>query len=299
MANYRITTHILPHEIDYFMLMAIQLKKSKYYLLDDNISIYAVLNLSDYLIDWNHSKLPKEFFKRKFESLAPLLKDYNFKFKIEEGNKLYGCLDAVRETVEPQIDYYINICPDTYFSEHLLFYMLEASKQIKNKYFILTPEISKMWDGTWDEITNKTYINIPYSEWDNQDIFDIRKNLKDNNEEIKIRPASHSKWAGWFDCYNKAYWEELLPILPEWRGYGPHDLYSLILSEKAKELGYDFQQWIIENQVIFQYDIGPLKDNGFSKYYKELLSYNTIPDQRKEFEQKLPEYLNRWIKDHS
>jgi hypothetical protein len=299
MANYKITTHIMPHEIDYFMLMAIQLKKSKYYLpATDNISIYAVLNLSDYLINWNHSRLPKEFFKEKFESLAPLLEDYNFKLKIYEESELYGCLDVVRETVESHIDYYINICPDMYFSEHLLFYMLEASKQVKNKYFVLTPEIPKMWDQTWDEITNKNYMNIPYNEWNNQDIFDIRKNLKDNVEEVKIRPTTRSKWAGWFDCYNKAYWEELLPILPEWKGYGPHDLYSLILSEHAKKIGYDFQQWVIENQIIFQYDVGSLREKGFSKYYKELISYNSIPDQRKEFEKNLPFYLDKWIKEH-
>jgi len=254
-----------------------------------------VLNLSDYLIDWDKSQLPKSFFKEKFSSLAPLLKDYTFTSSIYEGNELYGCLDAVRETVEPDIDYYINISPDMYFSEHLLFYMIAASKNITNKYFVLIPEIPKMWDITWDGITNANHINTPYSDWNKQDIFDIRNELKNYSGHVKARSVNEHKWAGWFDLYNKAYYEELVPVRADWKGYGPYDFYSMLVTQYGKQKGINFQQYVLENQIAFEYSIGPLKDTGFSKYYKDMLVLKDIPNQRQEFEAKMPQYLQEWV----
>ena len=63
-----------------------------------------------------------------------------------------------------------------YFSEHLLAYMIEGAKSIKNKYFVITPQISKLWDGSWDVLVNPLYQNIPYETWFETDIFDIIHN---------------------------------------------------------------------------------------------------------------------------
>ena len=73
--NYKITYHIMPWEIDYVLLSFTQLKKSKYHLSDeDNVTVETVLNLSSYVIDWNQSKLPKEFFIEKYNQLSILLR---------------------------------------------------------------------------------------------------------------------------------------------------------------------------------------------------------------------------------
>ena len=175
----------MPWEIDYALLTFTQLKKSKYYLPEDvNITIDSVLNLSSYLINWEESKLPKEFFIEKYNTLSLLLKDYTHNSKIYQENKLYGHLDLQRDCISSEVDYYINICPDMYFSEHLLALLIESAKQIKTKYFVITPEIHKLWDSTWDVITDKDYINVPYNNWDQVDVFDIRNNLKNTQKEI-------------------------------------------------------------------------------------------------------------------
>lgn len=296
MANYKINIHYLPWELDYALLNYTQLKKSKYYLNlgEDNIYIDSTLNLSNHIIDWDKSQLPKEFFKKKFENLAPLLKDFNFRGKVYEGNELYGHLDTQREMIESNIDYYITFCPDMYFGENLLYYLIEGSKQIKNKYFVLTPQIPKMWDYTWDGITNEEYRNHPSIEWNNIDIFDIRWNNKNNQNEIKLSPINEHKWAGWFELSNKAFYEELVPIRSEWKGYGPYDYYSMLVTQYAKNKGIDFQQWVVENQVIFEYSVGPLKENGFSKCYKDLITLKDIPNQRLQFESNMSQYIQEW-----
>ncbi len=63
----------MPWEIDYALLMFEKLKRSSYFLSkDDTVYISAALNLTDYAIDWNESKLPKEYFVEKFKTFKQI-----------------------------------------------------------------------------------------------------------------------------------------------------------------------------------------------------------------------------------
>ena len=295
--NVKITYHVMPWEIDYALLTFTQLKKSKYHLADDvNIIIDSVLNLSSHTVDWDQSKLPKEFFIEKYNQISNLLIDYTHNQKIYDGDELYGHLDLQKECITPEIDYYMGICPDMYFSEYALAYLIESARIIPNKYFMVTPQISKVGDSDWDEITNFKYVDISYDDYLKVDTFDIINDGKNSTDEVLLYPTQKSKWAGWFDLYNKAFYEELCPFLNEWKGYGPWDLYSLVITNTAKEYGVDFQQYLLKGETIWMYPSGPLLGeniDGFSKYYKDLLHLNKHKDnQRQVFESKLNDYLN-------
>lgn len=287
----------MPWEIDYALLTFTQLKKSKYHLPSDvNVTIDSVLNLSSYIIDWDKSKLPKDFFIEKYNQISALLKDYNHNPKVYNEDKIYGHLELQRECISSEIDHYISICPDMYFSEYLLSYLITAAQHVPNEYFVITPQISKLWDGSWDEITDPKYLDIPYSNWNDVDTFDIRYNSKTSESNVSLLSTINSKWAGWFDLYNKKFYEELCPIQDDWSGYGPWDWYSILLTEHVKLKGVDFQQYLLQGETIFEYSTGPLKNknvNGFSKYYKDLLYLNDIPNQRQMFEPKMEEYLQK------
>ena len=284
-------------ELDYALQTFTQLKKSKYYLSDkDTIEIDVCLNLSAYLVDWDKSKLNKDLLKARFKEYLKLLKDYKVNATIYEENKLYGHLDHQREIVSPEVDFYITICPDMYFSEQALALLIQSSKQIKNKYFVITPEISKLWDNTWDEITNSDWMHVNYDKWNEVDLFDIRAKMKSKETGITLDPTNKSKWAGWFDLYNKAMYEELCPIHDDWKGYGPHDWYSLIITEYVKLRGVNFQQYVMRGQTIFEYPVGPFKDGGYTKMYKDLLHINDVPNQREIFEANMETYIDRGLK---
>jgi hypothetical protein len=288
----------MPWEVDFALISFMQLKKSKYYLDSTvKIKINAVLNMSGYLINWDNTKLPKELFKQKFTDLGVLLNDYEYDPFIYEGDKIYGILDMQKNSYEPDVDYYINITQDMYFSETLLSSLIESTKYIKNKYFVVTPEIYKMWDHTWDEITNEKYLDVPYENWDKADIFDIRYDLKTSGGEMSLYPTQRSKWAWWLDLYNKAFYEDFAPVQDDMVGYGAWDWYTLMLTEYAKSKGADFQQYVLKGQTIYEYPIGPLKARGFTGYYKDYfdIKVNAL-DQRKIFEGKMQQYLNEGIK---
>jgi hypothetical protein len=287
----------MPYEIDYALLSYAQLKKSRYHIPDDvEIEIDTVMNCSNYLIDWDKTRLPKEFFTQKFNDLEILLKDYKVNSKIYEGDECYGLLDMQRDSY-CDADYYINITPDMYFSEHLLALMIESTKVIKNKYYVVTPEIHKMWDHTWDEITNQRYMDVPYAEWNSTDVYDIRHHMKTDDAEVRLEPTQRSKWAWWLDLYNKAFYEDFAPVQDDWFGYGPWDWWSLMLTEHAKEKGVDFQEYVLRGQTIFEYPIGSLKGKGFVSYHKDFMHLRgNAPQQRERFEANMGLYLERGIK---
>jgi len=299
--NITITYHFMPWEIDYALLTFTQLKKSKYYLPEDvNITIKSALNLSSYLIDWDNSKLPKEYFIEKYKTLSILLEDYQHDTFIYEGNEIWGHLDLQRNAIEQKTDYYINICPDMYFSEYLLNYLSLAAQSIPNKYFVLTPQICRMWDQSWEILTHPKFAVGPHYGWEKTtDIFDVDYHLHTSGEEIEITPIDQVKWAGWFDLYSKEFYEDIIRIPEEWKGYGGHDSYSLIISNYIKQIGLDFQQYRLDGQIIFEYSIGPLRTDeihGFSNYYKNLLVRKDVSGQREEFNKNLPIFIEKKIK---
>jgi hypothetical protein len=259
------------------------------------VILESCLNLSSYITDWNKSKLPKEYFIEKYNQISSLLINYTHNQKIYDGDELYGHLDLQRNCISSEIDYYMSICPDMYFSEYALAYLIESVRVVPNKYFVITPQVYKMWDWTWDVLVNPKYQDVPYSEWDKADLFDIRFQTKYNPEPLSLKPINVSKWANWFDLYSKSYYEELIPIPEDWHGYGPGDTYGMVITEYIKSKGVDFQQYVLEGQTIFEYPIGPLKQRNFASYYRDLIFTKTIPNQREEFEARFEEHVNNGI----
>ena len=158
-----------------------------------------------------------------------------------------------------------------YFSEYLLHYLIEGIQDIKDKYFILSPQHRKLSDASWDTTTDPEYLNIPYSECNNIDIFDLRYKNK-HNGDISITLEERGKYAGWFDVYSKEFYENIAPIHDDWKGYGPWDWYSLILGNIIKQNGISIKHYTLRGQTIGEYWVGPLLENdGYSGYYKNQL----------------------------
>ena len=293
--NIKILTHLMPWEVDYALLQFIQLKKSSQYISsEDKIYIDVALNLSSYIINWEESKLPKEFFINKFNTLLSLLDWAIIRPIIYEGDELWGHLDFEKNKIESHIDYYMSICPDMWFHEHTLSYMISSAKQITTKYAIITPEIHKLWDWTWDELVNKNYKDIPYEDWNKSDIFEIQSRVL---EDPYLEQTFRFKYAGWFDLYSKDF-HELIPIPDDWKGYGPWDYYSMLISDIAVKNGIDIKEYVLRNQIICEYHPNKEDKDNFANYYKDLLSLNKIENQRTVVESKFPYYIEQWIKTH-
>lgn len=292
----------MPWELDHAMILYNQLSKSFFYFnKEDKIILESCLNVSDYIINWEESSISKEFFIKKYKTLKCLLpKEFKYNEKINnQSDKLYGHLDFERESISHEVDFYMNLCPDMIFDEHTIPYMIEGAKQIKNKYFVITPQIPKLWDSSWDSLVNPIYNNTPYEEWNQQDMFNIINNQNNSTQEISLQPIQMSKYAGWFDLYSKSYCEELVPIWDEWKGKGGWDLYSMAVSNIFKQNGGDFQQYVLEGKTISRLSYcGNFKELNLYSYYKDAIKLNPKTkqlDQINSFEEKIPYYVHERI----
>jgi hypothetical protein len=294
----------MPWEIDQVYLTVDALKKSIYYIdPTDKIYIDTALNLSDSIIDWEKSSLPKEYFIEKYKVIDNLLKEkFIHKPFIFEGEGIYGHFNLQKTSIQSEIDYYMGVCPDVNFSEYSLYYLIESAKQIKNEYFILTPQIFKSWDSSWDILVNEKFKDVPYEKCIDIDIHEIRHQCLDLDTP-NVKPINQFKFAGWFDFYNKNFCEKLVPVLDEWNGYGPWDLYSMNVCNIAKQYGIDVQQYVLENQLIWFYDVGCLRnfeeyggDGQLKLLYKKFLTLKLgRQEQRAYIDKNLNLYLNQWV----
>jgi len=296
--------HIMPWDIDYALLTFDKLKQSSYFInSDDKIYIDSFLNLSHDIIDWNNSTFPKEYFIKKYQVLDDLIKNtFTHKTFIYDKEGIYGHLDSQKTIVEPHIDYYIGLCPDIDFQEYLLYYLIESAKQIKNEYFVLTPQIFKSWDSSWDVLVNDIFKHVPYEKCIDVDIHEIRHQCL-NLAPPSIKPINVFKFAGWFDLYSKDFYEKLIPTLDEWKGYGPWDLYAMNVCNIAKQYKVDIQQHVLENQIIWFKDVGCWQnENEYGGHGKLRLIYKDFltlklgrQEQRSYIDKNLNSYLSQWF----
>lgn len=306
--NTKIVIHLMPWELDHALILADRLKQNYYHLdKNDNIFIDLTLNLSSYVIDWNSSVLPKEFFIEKYKTFEKMLSNvFSCNSFIYYGDELYGHLNAQRKCVEKHIDFYMGICPDMDISNQLLFYLIESAKRVKNEYFIITPQIFKCWDNTWDLLVNDIFVKYNYIQNSEIDIHQIKHEIFQelSSTPVEILPLENFKYAGWCDIYNKNFYEKLVPVLPEWNGYGPWDFYGMNICNIAKSNNVDVKQFILKNEIIWFYDNGILKDDDsketgdgmLKSTYKKFLTLKVKKTQQTNFiYSNMNCLMNNWI----
>ena len=126
----RIFMHLMPWEIDAALSVSDKLRRSSYYLQKgDDVRLDFILNLSSAIIDWDKSKLDKQFFIDKFNSLEELNNWSDYNTRIYEGNEIWGHLDAFRDVVNDdyECDAYVSLAPNVSFHSSLLFYVFYPS----------------------------------------------------------------------------------------------------------------------------------------------------------------------------
>lgn len=266
--NTQILVHLFPNELDAFEWQSTQIRLGRHLLDKEDVIILDVtLNLN--FIDWGKTTLPKQFILEKFNKILNLWDWANVISDVNEDNSCRGCDDKRRNSIRLYSpDNFVYLDCDIVFRSETLKCLMWASKEIKSKYYIISPEIIKVWDNTWDCLTNKNYINISpgMDRYKNADPFSV---ISDEiNESIFVRKNNQFKFAGgWFNLISS----NLLKFtdIPDSFGpYGVDDTYVMYCAELMKLKNYDIQQYVIENLIIienFKY-----KPDHYSQFLKTI-----------------------------
>lgn len=241
MTKIRIVQYIQPWEIDDCERQIDQLIKSSYYCENPkHITLDITMNLQ--IINWDTSKLPKSYFEDKFNYLRTKA-SIHFNTEFDTDINIGGAADKRRSCAEKQQDYTIWLDSDIFFAVQTLPFLQQAVTQISEDMFILTPEIIKYWDSSWDCITNSSYLSQPYNHRDFFDLYSLDNVVSNNN--VSVNHLETIKFgAGWFTLMNDALIKRIkLPI--ELGSYGPDDTYIMICSQML-----NIPQYVLRGVVV-------------------------------------------------
>ena len=262
----QLVIHILPQEIDWFEWQSKQLKQGSYYLeSNDKILVDVTLNLN--LTKWEESKLPKEYFIEKFYNIKKLYNwaDTNF---IADGNNIcLGCNDKRRNSINESIsDNIVYLDADLIFSPYTLKYLIDSAKAIEDEYYIISPQIPKMWDNTWDSLVNKEFINLPPSH-ETYNSFDAYKVSSLSNDFSLKHHNGFKMGGGWFNLISTNLLK-YIKIPESLDPYGLDDTFIIECSKLMKYFKYNINQYVIENLIVTENL--KYRDNLYEKYLKTI-----------------------------
>jgi hypothetical protein len=282
----QIVIHLLPHEIDWFEWQAKQLKIGSVYI-EDKVVIDITLNLN--LVDWDKSHIPKQYFIDKFNQIKQYFDWCQTIFEINQDNTCLGIDDKRRGSIRKYTpDNFVYLDSDIIFKPETLALLINGAKQIDDKYYIISPQIPKLWDRTWDVLANKKYINEQYGYEKQIDPYSI---LTTDYGDISLSTINIFKFGGgWFNLISS----ELLKFtdIPDSFGpYGIDDTYVMYCCDIMKQKGINVQQYIIQNLIIaenYKY-----RNNPYSQYLK---ISDKKDEYRKQAEDNFQIELNNFIK---
>lgn len=263
-----ILIHILPQEIDQLEQTLIQLKNNSKYVNGNEFLIEVILNNN--LTDWDNSLLDKDYFTDKLFKLEKLAKSWTqTNFWISNNNEILGCTDQRRKAArEHNCDAFIFLDVDIVFSDTLLYHFLESFNSIKETYpkCVITPETTRVWDDTWDIITNKEALN---EEASHTNYFERDPYLTTGlMGDVSLRKIDTFKFAGgWATFISKELLQQV--DLPDALGpYYMDDTFIMQCCIAGKLKGFKANQFVLTNEVIIENNL--FRFNHYEKYIKNI-----------------------------
>ena len=291
-----ISIFCLPYEIDELENTINQLKKASYYLTNKEVEWYLDVTMctSSDMVNWGKSSLPKRLFEEKLMKISTST-DWCVKY-FRTSDTIKGCVSQRRESIKSHKDahYFIWLDTDIIFDERTLSYIENSIIGVKDiPYSIITPELVRIWDNTWDCLVNENFINekVGYQKIaDPYQCSGLKGDISLERVENIKSPQSRFKFAGgWFTCISASLLNKV--GVPESFGhYGYEDSFIMVASEKLMREGKeDIQQFKLKNVVVcenYKYRNNNHYLNNISAYdrreqFKKMAFQNFEPELKK------------------
>jgi len=292
--KYHISIHISPYEIDNYQLFIHQLRRNLNYI-DGEIIFNPYLNLSNYFYDWDNSILKSDFFINKFNELNKIVENQVILDSVINFNdEVLGALSYKREFISKyknQVDAFIWFDSDMIFPDDLLFYLINSFESINQEYCIVTPQITKLWDNTWDIIVNKKYIDQPpthesYFNFDGYELYNQSESreLIENNYYTKFA-------SGWGNLLSSGLFKKYISFTDSLGHYGIDDTFIMYAIDLYKQKGNNIKQFIVNNLVVIENN--KFKISSYDNLICKNKNIKTKEDFRQESENEMIIQLNK------
>lgn len=271
--SIQVVVHCLPREIDHLERILNSLYESYTFVEGELKFILDVtLNLNENFTDWKLSKLDSSFFENKFYMLQQIHSWADVKFEVDRDGKCLGINDKRRQSINDDVeaDYILYLDLDLFFPKYILLPLNQILQQIdKSKHVIISPELVKLWDNSWDGLVNSRFINEEYGYYSTFNPYLVNKvaynNLLEGN--IGVRELSVVKFGGgWFNLFSKSLLK-FINIPSSLGSYGLDDTYVMNCANLMKQKDYEVTQYILEGIVCAEnIEYSTYKFNPYSEF---------------------------------
>ena len=285
----KITLHCLPHELDQVAWIVDQLKRGARLVDPSKFILDFTLNVSDEDVNWAESRVSKEFCIDKFNIIfnrSPFINEH----KVSEEHS--GCNTVRRNALraDDNVTHIIGLDPDLLFPETILYYIASAVDNLKDDYYIITPQIYQLWDSSWDIISHPEYRNTPRDQklW----LQDPYLMFNHQPTDVKLSALPYLKFdGGWMTVYTK----KLLQLvdIPDSLGhYGLDDTFVSTCSNILAQKGYNVKQYLIEDLIVMEDRV--YRSEGMKPFIKLQDLQNDMRDNSHVyFQQEIEKFKNR------
>jgi hypothetical protein len=230
-----------------------------------NIKFNVVMCISDEIINWSKTQISKEECIFKFLNLKELCTWATIDV-FETTTTICGCTSMRTNSAKSNSDYYLWLDTDIVYQPEILPYMVNSIDLIKSQgfnKFIITPEIVRIWDDTWDCLVNKNFINKPLGYYKTHNPYEDAKIYGEVTIKEVICPIPNQPYmkfaGGWFTILSK----ELLQSTPFPENYGHYGLDDTYIMWYTKILNdSNIKQFKLENVVVCENYFDRIKTYG-------------------------------------
>ena len=208
-------------------------------------------------------------------------------FDVVDDNSVLGCNDKRRNSIRKYADttsHFTYMDCDIFFPMYMLNYIFRSLEQIDKEYHIVNPQILKLWDASWDVISNDRWLHYGFDSfiWKSYDHYALDKECFDYLDEVGIKPIPTIKFGGGLFCTFSSNLLKLVDIPDTFPGYGLDDTFVATCCQYMLGNGFPIQQYLLENIIVMEN-----KKYKFENPYVKMLSDNTLGDggnvMKKEF----------------
>lgn len=226
---------LLPHEIDMFQRLVYQLRRN-FATLDSeerrifDIKIHAGLCMSSTMMDWETSAFAPEYFTDKLAHLERSLDDCDSVVFETTPDNILGCTSYRRWLAEILDTEYVTwLDCDMILGDNFLRTLMYSLDSIDRPNVVVTPQIVRVWDSTWDVLVNEDYLHWDHERYKTEDLLPITM-ASDMNDVTLIQSPRIKFAGGWGTTISKALLDAVR-IPSSFSHYGLEDTFIMVCSQ--------------------------------------------------------------------
>ena len=162
-----------------------------------------------------------------------------------------------------------------FFNDYLLSYIgasVDALLSNNVEHYVLTPQITRQWDDSWDIIVNKNLLDRQLNDNLTADVFDLGLT---SFGDVGLRPIENFKAAGGWCTVISNDLLELTGIPESFGHYGLEDTFVMACAMMLIQRGENIGQFVMENLIV--------GENHKNRPNETIKQYLSLKDRKEEF----------------